>query len=761
MAPLKLLEKDVNTVTLQWGAGLTGQQQGPSHVEVRCRRYGETWMNVDPRSNQLVPLGTGSVCKGSTGTIIVGGLEENADYEFTCCERGSNGGTGPYSDPLAIKTSSKPNQVSKIHVSEITDDAALITWENPNGLFDLMLKLRKKTVNDEGDWLNIDSKTCQAVQNGQGKAPSADTRKQSITELDPNTEYELISRGGNDVGWGPSTEPITFTTQLRSVGKAIKLTCDSTNRTNATLSWEQPNQEAFCVAIRGRKKDQEWMTFDRSKNRLLPSSESSIPTSQTTATIKRLEEGTIYEFSGRVLYREGWSQWADSITVTTLIGMQPVTIGKITCCTAHFEWEVPDVAVNIAIRCRKVGSDKWQHVNTRTNTLVPLGEGIAPRASDHAIVLRGLEEKTKYETAACARTASGWGSYSQKTIFETPPANCEVLKCLEATASSVTLKLNVPSFKDGRDKVSIRCKKEGDNPWMDVDASKGKLVTRGNGTALSEGIVYVEGLEEGATYEMETSRDAKGVPSTPLSILLGKPYVYREPPATSCACFRRCRAALISKLSEKPILLEHLNDLGDKCFCSGCHTDYAVYKRGTTDYILPLGWCRVGVKTHKPPALEQLAFKKWNPCYHGTSPDHLIDVLCCGQLLKPGSSTPKGGKLHVREGHIQKVFKRTNAHTGHREDFDPSQVFFSPSIRYCSYGRAYMTEFSFAGHKYRFALQVRIQPDTYTIGQETVGAMRKGDTIDPYVPNTAIEWYTGELHTHMITGVLVNERVDK
>ena len=54
--------------------------------------------------------------------------------------------------------------------------------------------------------------------------------------------------------------------------------------------------------------------------------------------------------------------------------------------------------------------------------------------------------------------------------------------------------------------------------------------------------------------------------------------------------------------------------------------------------------------------------------------------------------------------------------------------------------------------------QVRIQPGTYNIGQETVGAKRKGDTVDPYVSNSSVEWYTGELHTHMITGILVNER---
>ncbi|KAJ9440073.1 hypothetical protein DIPPA_15767 [Diplonema papillatum] len=282
------------------------------------------------------------------------------------------------------------------------------------------------------------------------------------------------------------------------------------------------------------------------------------------------------------------------------------------------------------------------------------------------------------------------------------------------------------------------------------------------GTKCAEGTIVVEGLEEGARYEVETSRDEMitvNEADSPILVTLGKQLPFAEPPASSCAIFRRCRAALISKLAERPVLLDHLFEQADKCFCYGCHTDCPVYKRGSADYILPLGWARIGVKTSKSPALESMAFKEWHTCYHGTPPDHLYDILCCGQLLKPGSTTPKGGKIPVREGHIQRGFKRTNAHNGKSEFFDPpSQVFFSPSIRYCDYGRVYMTEHHSAGHRYRFALQVRIQPGTYTVGQETVGAKRRGDIIDPYVPNTSIEWYTSELHTHMITGILVNER---
>lgn len=42
----------------------------------------------------------------------------------------------------------------------------------------------------------------------------------------------------------------------------------------------------------------------------------------------------------------------------------------------------------------------------------------------------------------------------------------------------------------------------------------------------------------------------------------------------------------------------------------------------------------------------------------------------------------------------------------------------------------------------RVALQVRIKPDSYTVGKETLRASRKGVVIDPHFHNEDLEWST-------------------
>ena len=60
----------------------------------------------------------------------------------------------------------------------------------------------------------------------------------------------------------------------------------------------------------------------------------------------------------------------------------------------------------------------------------------------------------------------------------------------------------------------------------------------------------------------------------------------------------------------------------------------------------------------------------------------------------------------------------------------------------------------------KVALQVLIRPRSYEVGSETVGAMQKGITIDPYIPNTEIEWSTKEKPATILYGLLIELRED-
>ena len=240
-----------------------------------------------------------------------------------------------------------------------------------------------------------------------------------------------------------------------------------------------------------------------------------------------------------------------------------------------------------------------------------------------------------------------------------------------------------------------------------------------------------------------------------------EPLVRTPTPATSCLYWVRCQSALINLMCDAGIQLtdqRYTEKTGDRCFCLDCHRlrgDRPTYQRGSKVYALPIGFAQIGIKPSKTHGLVERGMKDWHVCYHGTKHQYLGDILIQGQLLAPGSTLHNGDSIKVRPGHITSASDRLNEHTGNKERFDPrNKVFFSPSIKYCDH-EVYSNAYYCDGKMYRFVLQLRIQPDTYSIGQETIGASMD---IDPHIPNKSIEWYTHQLHTHFFTGILIREQ---
>jgi hypothetical protein len=132
----------------------------------------------------------------------------------------------------------------------------------------------------------------------------------------------------------------------------------------------------------------------------------------------------------------------------------------------------------------------------------------------------------------------------------------------------------------------------------------------------------------------------------------------------------------------------------------------------------------------------------------------------------PGDTTADGTEITIREGHIPGIVSRTNRYTGKREDFDPNQVFTSPSIKYCAYehpgcqptycdwtyfeGRA-----DFRSRRFQVAFQLRQEPRSFNIGQETVGATSRRIKIDEDLENKELEYYTKQRGVHKIYRLLV------
>ena len=238
-----------------------------------------------------------------------------------------------------------------------------------------------------------------------------------------------------------------------------------------------------------------------------------------------------------------------------------------------------------------------------------------------------------------------------------------------------------------------------------------------------------------------------------------EPLVRAPTPALWCPYWLRCQKALTNLIRDTGLSIQKYTEREvDKCFCHDCHSlrgDLPVYQRGGQTYALPISFARVGVKPNKTPDVIEHGMKEWHVCYHGTKHDYLGDIILHGQLLKPGCTLLSGKTISVRDGHINNIVKRINEHTGTTEKFDPTNsMFFSPSVKYSAH-KVYTNVFYSDGKMYRFALQLRIQPNTYKIGQQTIGA---SEQIDPHISNKSIEWYTEQTHTHFFTGILIQEQ---
>lgn len=228
-----------------------------------------------------------------------------------------------------------------------------------------------------------------------------------------------------------------------------------------------------------------------------------------------------------------------------------------------------------------------------------------------------------------------------------------------------------------------------------------------------------------------------------------------------------CPAALAKRIvaSKFNVNPRFFDPAGDRCFCKHCHSrrgDAASYRRGTpaSKYAVPVGFVRLGILVHPGIALENRIFEDWHVSYHGTASTSIEPIFKSGlKLLMPGDLALGGSPVGIRIGHIRRPFKRMNRASGCEEDFDPCQIFTSPSIRYASHG-AFATILN-TPHPtepdvrigLRFVFQCRQRPGSYTVGQETVGA--RDLQLDPLFDNNELEWYSKEAPALVLTGLMV------
>lgn len=235
-------------------------------------------------------------------------------------------------------------------------------------------------------------------------------------------------------------------------------------------------------------------------------------------------------------------------------------------------------------------------------------------------------------------------------------------------------------------------------------------------------------------------------------------------PSITCEHFSLAKGIIVDALVQEGIPASFLEPRGDRCFCCSCHSERgnaATDTRGGRPYLLAVGWCRVGLaiprgfmEMHRPD-------KDWVYSYHGTKIETALRVIKGGlKLLFAGDISLGGKAVPIREGHIPEPFKRVNLFTGLSEDFNPNQIFTSPSIVYSGLPQ-YAVKFDVEHplqpgttlKNLRVAFHVLQRPGSFCIGQQTVGRRTQ---IDPLIGTKELEYYTRE-HTGMIiSGLLIH-----
>ena len=101
-------------------------------------------------------------------------------------------------------------------------------------------------------------------------------------------------------------------------------------------------------------------------------------------------------------------------------------------------------------------------------------------------------------------------------------------------------------------------------------------------------------------------------------------------------------AGFVASLNLNP---SHLDPEHDRCYCAVCYPKHlrdTIENEGPTDYVVPRGWVRFGLKVD----VDESIWSEWSVSFHGAkSVPVLKSILQCGELKKPGDELPDGSIL--------------------------------------------------------------------------------------------------------------------
>ncbi|GBL94854.1 Phosphatidylinositol phosphatase PTPRQ [Araneus ventricosus] len=357
----------------------------------------------------------------TNGTFyIIGNLSAYTWYSVQV-RATTEAGDGEWSKPVEGRTDigipSLPRDFQE-KTNRTTNTSIEIEWEEPipaNG------PITNYTVN----WTNLDSNLME----------SSITRETTyvIKQLVPYTNYSVQVRAATMAGFGNWTDALVIRTETGVPFKPRNVKSVTVKETSILLKWEEPEPMVGYIT----HYDVEWT--DASTNSTVTEKPQNL-----YYMITNLSAYTNYTIRIRAATCAGSGDWSDPILVRTLSGvpLPPKNLeeGEVTNLTICIKWKEPSPfkgpILLYTVRWRHAISKKVSTASTETSSYC----------------IQKLEPYTSYEIDVQAKTAAGFGAWSESKKIQTAVGIPTAVKHVEShnkTAWTIYLTWSPPDPANG------------------------------------------------------------------------------------------------------------------------------------------------------------------------------------------------------------------------------------------------------------------------------------------------------------------------
>ncbi|GIZ00816.1 phosphatidylinositol phosphatase PTPRQ [Caerostris extrusa] len=419
LKPYTYYDIDVNAKT---AAGYVPHEpKDVKAIEVTNTSIGLTWIepspSVGPIINYVVEWTDDAAQKKQMNVkdlyCTLKNLSPYTNYTIQV-RAGTSAGLGKWANSIVVRTlSGVPLAPKNIQQTDVTNLTICINWKEPTPFKGpiVMYTVRWKHANT-----NI-------IKNDSTKSLSY-----CLQNLEPYTYYDIDVNAKTAAGYGPWSEAKRIQTAVGIPYEPKEVKADKVSNTSIGLTWREPSPSVGPII----NYVVEW-TDDAAQKKQMN-------VKDLYCTLKDLSPYTNYTIQVRAETSAGLGKWANSIVVRTLSGvpLAPKNVQKssVTNLTICINWKEPTPFKGPIV----LYTVRWKHANTN----------IIKNDSTKSLsyCLQNLEPYTYYDIDVNAKTAAGYGPWSEAKRIQTAvgiPYEPKEIKADKVSNTSIGLTWKEPS----------------------------------------------------------------------------------------------------------------------------------------------------------------------------------------------------------------------------------------------------------------------------------------------------------------------------